>query len=231
MKANLRKILIALGGLIAIAGIVALVFLIINRNKNMTLSILVAPTGAKITINGKEYTNGNYQEFPASKISVTIERDGFDTKELELEGGSNKVVKIQTYLETQNLEKYREMGDSYRVLRLIADYSDTKISNFITESNKIEEIKYKLPVWTMASFSNSEVHTTSDGFDTTENKNPGIKLVDGNQELECEKMSCIKALISGKRTSKEDQAINDKIRELGYNPSDYQIIYVENWYD
>ena len=231
MKANLRKILIALGGLIAIAGIVALVFLIINSNKNMTLSILVAPTDAKITINGKEYTNGNYQEFPASKISVTIEREGFDTKELELEGGSNKVVKIQTYLETQNLEKYREMGDSYRVLRLIADYSDTKISNFITESNKIEEIKYKLPVWTMASFSNSEVHTTSDGFDTTENINPGIKLVDGNQELECEKMSCIKALISGERTNKEDQAINDKIRELGYNPSDYQIIYVENWYD
>lgn len=231
MKANLRKILIALGGLIAIAGIVALVFLIINSNKNMTLSILVAPTDAKITINGKEYTNGNYQEFPASKISVTIERDGFDTKELELEGGSNKVVKIQTYLETQKLEKYREMGDSYRVLRLIADYSDTKISNFIAESNKIEEIKYKLPVWTMASFSNPEVHTTGEGFNTTENINPGIKLVDGNQELECEKMSCIKALISGERTNREDQAINDKIRELGYNPSDYQIIYVENWYD
>lgn len=215
MRSNSKRIIFIACGALILLGLVALVFFIINSAKSTTLSILVAPTDSTIKVNGKEYKNGNYKIFPSGKYEVTIEREGFETKELTL--NSDKVVNIHEYLETSDMSKYRDSAEDYKVLRLIADYNDSKISSFIEESNKIESIKYKLPVWTSAPYENYDITSS-----------PGIKLADGNSNLECKKMSCIMALIGGKRSSREDKAIEDKIKALGYDPKDYHIIYVEN---
>lgn len=216
MKPKLKKIIIISLAILALAGIVGAIFLLINSSKNTTLSILVTPVDSKITINNKEYKNGNYKIFPKDKVEVTIEHEGFETKNLTIDSKGKKIIKVHEYLETSDMNKYRESGEDHKVLRLIADYSDNRISSFIEESNKIESIKYQLPVWTAAPYNRFEVTS------------PGIKLIDGTSDLECKKIFCIKALIGGKRTSAEDKAIEDKIRGLGFDPKDYQLIYVEN---
>ncbi|MBQ6147378.1 hypothetical protein IJI70_00835 [Candidatus Saccharibacteria bacterium] len=121
---------------LAVAG-----FLIYSRfAKKTEITVLVAPTTAKIEINGKEYKNGTSEIAPGT-YTVKISADGFESKELELVAKSDEIALLYEYL-TPTTGKY-SLAD-YDLLPYIS--KDEKTDELIYARKKAESLFDLLPL-------------------------------------------------------------------------------------
>ena len=195
------------GSVVAIAAIllVSLIYVILDSKRTAKLEILVAPLSAKILVDNKEYTNGTY-EFEPGEVKIIISKDGFSSKEMNVELKANETVKLYTYLLPLDgtLDWYLNHEEDQMVLNTIGDAKASEDSKIYRAENPVVEI---LPI----------IYANYD-----ENWNYTEFRVDGGEFDECDEDFCLK--ITDTTGGNYDFALS-LVREKGFEPNDYEIIY------
>lgn len=196
--------------------LVIIVILFINKenSKTSSMDILISPSSAKILINNQEYQNGKY-DFEPGQYNVIIKKDGLVTKEMNLQLESGVSMPLHTYLvgENNNFDYYKYNKTDYYLLTNIVTDNDYDAKNFISNCEKLMQIKDVLPV-TEWIYNDAESKRDAGGF----------KIEDGSGYSNCPEIFCIGVTYYYK---KYPGRVLEKIRELGYDPNQYKIIYKE----
>ena len=195
------------GSVIAVAAIllVSLIYIILDYKRTAKLDILVAPLSAEILVDGEKYENGVY-EFEPGEVRVMISKEGFIAKEMNVELKANETVKLYTYLMPVDgsLDWYLNHEEDQMILNSIGDAKANEDSKIYKMDNPIVEV---LPI----------IYANYD-----ENWNYTEFRVDGGEFDECDEDFCLK--ITDTTGGNYDFALS-LVREKGFEPSDYEIIY------
>ncbi|MBR3228964.1 hypothetical protein IKF67_01895 [Candidatus Saccharibacteria bacterium] len=215
-KKWVRLVLIA-DVLIIIAIIVAF---IIKASRVSTLNFNVTPLDATISVNGDtSYSNGAYSVSPGT-YQITISHPDLETKTFTVNIDSHYVSTITTFLtDGNNNFDFYKLKENYGSLQKLIEIAsagnntttdhDTSAEDFIKDFKHILSIYEKLPIKDYI-YAESTANASSAGFAIREGK-------DG-----CEMTACLLVNYYGENFK---DTVLEKIKEAGYNPSDYQILY------
>lgn len=204
MKKYFQKYPILTIGLLILALItIGLVITAIYFQNNAQVEILYTPTSAKLTIDGKEYQNGTFN-LPRGELQVTIEKDGFKTKSFTFNSNINS--KLYTYLEQNDgsYSWYTSHPEDSTILTTIGDFLADQTADIYNKENPIVS---KLPI----------IYANYD-----ENYNYTEFRIDGGSFNDCESDFCLKVTDT---TGNNLEHAKELIREAGFNPDNYQILY------
>lgn len=206
-----------------ILAVIAVIGVFIRQSSKVsTITFNVVPIDATISVNGdKHYTNGQYKIAPGD-YKIEISHEGLETKTLSVNIGTHNYTDVTVYLTSADKSfdfyKQKKNYESYKKLKTIASNEnnmttddDTSAQEFIGNYDQIISIMNKLPIKGYV-YSSPNANMSSGGF-TIEN---------GQGKNECIQSACLLVRYHGKDY---EQAVLDKIKEAGYNPDDYQIIY------
>lgn len=204
-----------------IAVIVVIGFLIWNATKTAIINFSVAPLDAKIQIDGHgEYSNGSYNVHPGNH-TITISHDGLTTKTFDLDLQSGYSTTITTFLSDNGNFDFYELKDNYGSFQKLAAIAsagdnlttdhDTSAEQFIASLEHTLSILEILPIIGHID-ANPEAGTFLAGF----------AIHDGENKAECEKTACLLVNYYG---INYETAVTEAIKNTGYNPTDYQLVY------
>lgn len=201
-----KRIMMALicGG--AVILLLVLIFLSIIMSKpTAMLDILVAPTTAKVVVDGKEYKNGTYK-FEPGEVKVVISKDGFVSQEVNLELREGETAKLYTYLlpVDGDFSWYLSHEEDMMLLNTIGDAIAHEEGSVYAAENPIIEV---LPII----FAEYDANWNYTEF-----------RIDGGKFDECNNPFCLK--ITDATGGNYEMALG-LIREKGFNPDDFEIIY------
>lgn len=202
-----RKLLVGVvAGFLALVAIILVIF-VIYLNNNAILDLVVAPSFADVEINGKPYTTGTYRLAPNENVTATITADGFTTKEVSFSLINGDTTQLYVYLipEDGNMDWYIQHPSEMMILNTIGDTEAAIASAAYREDYPISTI---LPILV--------VEVNPETYDWTE-----FRIDSGNFE-NCKTEYCVK--ITDSTGGNRQRALNI-IREKGFNPDDYEIIY------
>lgn len=211
---NNWKILLIIVNLIIIA--IAATIVINHKSKTATVSILVAPSDATVTLNGKEYKNGEYNVKPG-EYHVEISKDGLESKALDFSLAKNDYYRLNDYLVGQNgsFDYYNSKDHLYDIslLEQIAKFKDDQeLNSYLSAREATLSILSDLPIV----------------FEEyTNNYNDYTKYsIEINRDVQdCPKALCLKIIDTN---GDNKQKAIEEIKERGYNPDDYEIEYIKN---
>ena len=199
------KFLTALLGLVILGcGAVVLTTLLVrNAVGDAYVSITLAPTNAKITLNGEEYSIGSYV-VKSGKYNVKIEAEGFKTKEFSFEAKNGQVAAISEYLEneTEGLKYYERSAADMKALKFIHSKEGDDLSNFLAEYKRKTDIIYSLPL-------DASVPANT------------VMIRDGSLRDDCNMAFCL--VVEGFTIDKD--RVSAVISQKGFKPEEYTIIY------
>ena len=204
----------AIIGIIVLCAVVIIAVPIIRENERQTiLEIGVAPTTAKIEIDGKEYANGAYVFEPGS-YTAHISQEGFTSKEVSFSVKEHEQNLLAAFIvnEEEGLAYFERSAADMESLRLSYE-NDEEVRVFIDEYDEKLEIRNKLPI-----------NASYDLKDT----NPGMgsymifmNISDGSNHGKCHHAFCL--LVTGDR--KNEARIKEILDINGYEYNDYEVIY------
>ena len=180
---------------------VILVITALNMRATVEIELLVAPTSATTTIDGKYYQNGTFKIEPGEH-HVHIEKEGFVAQDFSF--NTLNTTKIYTYLKQadNSYSWYQNHPEDALVLTQIGDYQADKEASAYSARHAIVKA---LPI-VYANY----------GDNYTEFR------IDGGSFDGCDSDFCLKVTDT---TGGNLDFAKSKIKEAGYNPDDYQIIY------
>lgn len=193
-----------------------------QSNKNSTISFNVVPISATISVNGNtKYTNGQYSITPGT-YKIAISYEGLETKTLSVTVEPHSFVSVTTFLSgADNSFEYYELKNNfmaYQKLKTIASAdnnlttdNDTTAQEFIANFERKMSIFNVLPL-------NGYIYSEPAANAST----GGFVIQKDQSEKKCNKSACLLIRYFGKDY---EEAALQKIKEAGYNPDDYQIIY------
>lgn len=192
-----------------IAILVAILIIVIHNSKTATIDIMVAPSGAEISLNGKKYDNFTSYNVVPGDYQVVIEMEGMQTREYDLTLEDGEFARIWNYLVDADggFTYYESHPDEVEVLK---DVADGMARDFIGGFENLYAITDVLPL----TFSNTHEQ------DANEIVSISIRL---GEEGECEKRGY--CLVVTDYTGKNTEKALAMIRDAGYNPDDYEIIF------
>lgn len=138
--------------LILINGLLLLTIIIINillSSRSAVLTIITVPSDATVKINGATYQTGTYKFFPG-EITATIEKDGFDSKEIKMTLEPNANNRLFAYLTKDGSLSYiKDTPSESEILRQIANVidNDDYLKSFMTEINDEQSLQEFLPIY------------------------------------------------------------------------------------
>lgn len=187
--------------LIFLVGVLAIT--IINLNPTSDVEILVAPESASVSINGKTYKNGTYK-LPRGNVSVRIEKEGFTPKAYNFDTSTND--KLFDYLLPENgsYSWYESHPEDAIILTKIGDSEADALAAFYSKKNPISD---KLPL-IVAEYDHDDNYIEF--------------RIDGGKFDNCDQDFCLKITDS---TGNNLDYARTKIRELGFEPNNFEIIY------
>lgn len=196
--------------------------LIWQATKVSTIIFNIAPVDATISVSGNtDYSNGQYAITPGT-YEINISHEGLEPKTLSVDIGPHDVVTVNTFLigADNNFEFYelKENYASYDKLKSIASADnnitidqDVSAEGFISEFEQIMSIMNILPIKGFV-YADPSVNASTAGF----------TIRDGQSKEECERSACLLVNYYGRDY---EEAVMERIEEVGYNPANYQIIY------
>ena len=190
--------------IILIVGVVVAVLVILDILRSTTVSILVTPREATVSINGDNYTNGTYRIFPTEGATVTIKASGFEEKSFQMDFPANTTVAIQDYLvgSAEGMDYYESDAEDYAILKLVA--KDETALDFIADFEHKLGIKNYLPL----------VHY-GEGIG-----GGVIEITDASDTEECKRIICLKV----SSNMGEDEA-KRMLSEKGFDYDDYLVLF------
>lgn len=192
-------------GVIAALVVILVAVIIVRLQSRATLDIVVAPESAKVLVDGVEYENGVYRVEPGV-AKVVISKEGFKTKELEVNLKAGETTKLYTYLMTMDgsYQWYLEHPEDQMILNTIGD-------GLAGAAAKDYLAKYPIVKVLPIIYANYDAE-----WNYTEYR------VDGGEFDECKAEFCLKITDT---TGGNYEAALMEIAERGYRPEDYEIVY------
>ena len=182
---------------------VILVISALNIRPSVEVELLVAPSSASTTIDGKIYQNGKFN-LESGEHQVHIEKEGFITQDFSF--NTSLTTKIYTYLRQTDgsFSWYQNHPEDGLLLTQIGDYlADQETSSYA----KKYPIMEALPI----------IYANYD-----KNYNYTEFRIDGGKFDGCNSDFCIKITDS---TGGNLDLAKSKIKDAGFNPDDFQILY------
>ena len=208
---------------IDIIAIIALVGIFTNRAaKVSSIYFNVTPVDATISVNGdKHYKNGQFDIAPG-KYKVEISHEGLETKTFDVDIESRDYASVVIFLADtdhnfdfyklqNNYESFRKLKDIASAENNITTDNDTSAETFIVDYGHIMSIVDILPLKGYV-YSEPSANMSTGGF----------TIKNGLYKEQCQKSACLIVQYYGKDYEKE---VSKTIKEAGYKPEDYQLIY------
>ena len=179
----------------------------IAKYSKPSLSILVSPVDAVVEIDGEKFSNGEY-EMKSGKKHVRISKDGFETKELDLDIKSWHSSYLDEYLvpDGGDFSRYATSEDDYEALKMLDLSNDEAAKSFVEAFENKMTITDFLPIAT--------------SFDLGDSKSQYYRVYLDNGNADCLEFFCLKI------ESNYDSLDNLKglFEEYGYNLDGYSYI-------
>lgn len=188
-----------------------------SMQKKSLLSLNIAPTISKITINDIEYQNGVYEMKPG-KYTATISLDGFSKKNIDFEINNRQTTVVTDYIlsEKEGFSYFDKSLSDVSILRNIK--GDSAVDDYLKELDKRLSIVKILPL--KSDFNNNA------GVPNSRVQNHTLTISDGSSEAKCKKIICLKVSTPASSRKKAlDDEINNVLKNRGYKASKYEIIY------
>ena len=184
--------------------IIPVSFFVVNIGKTATLSTTIAPSFATITIDNKKYKANTSIKFRPTHTKAIISADGFQSQEIDIDLNNNETTSIYLYLTPDNgdLSWYANNQTELRLYSTINDFYSQEAADAYIKKYPITSI---LP---------AVITDTKNGI--------GYRIDIGKFE-DCKSDFCIK--ITDQTGGNRDHAL-EYIRQKGFNPDDYELIYV-----
>lgn len=175
----------------------------LNMRPSVEITLLVAPSSATTTIDGKTYQNGTFNIEPGEH-QVHIEKDGFISQDFSF--NTLATTKIYAYLKQQDgsYSWYQNHPEDSQILTQIGDYQADQEADLYAKKYPITQI---LPL----------IYAHYD-----ENYNYTEFRIDGGKFAGCDSDFCLKITDS---TGGNLELAKSKIKDSGFSPEDYQILY------
>ena len=212
IAAHFRGVVIILSiiVIICVGALIALPFLV-YRPKISSIEISVAPSFAKIEINGQTYNNGVH-EFEPGEYEAVISADGFESKKVKVTVEKEKSAKLSDYLlNTEEGLAYFERSEAD--LRSLEAIDKAEIKEFLDDYRKKVSIREVLPI--DASYDMAAAL----GLPGNELYEQTVK--DGSNDPRCKKAFCL--LVTGYKLN--EAKIREAVSAKGYNLANYEVIY------
>lgn len=200
-------------------------FLVFAVFKTAKVYIMVAPESAKITINGKEYKNGEHTLFPGKKtVKVTgdcsAKPEGqkdlpcIEDYETEIDAEMFKSKRVAVYRKVDgSYDSYIKSRSDYLVLKMLSsEQEDPEAVTFLQRVDKAKKIFDEIPY----QFNG----IVGERGESTKTEVERIFFSDYSTNEDCPAAICI--LIKSKNPSKID--VDTIITGRGYNIDDYYIV-------
>lgn len=206
-----HKLLSLLLFLNVVAVLVAVLVIVIHNSKTATVDILVAPMDSVIELNGAKYENMQSHNVAPGDYHVKISMEGMQTKEFEISVENDGFVRIWTYLldAEGGFEYYMNHPDDAMILK---DVADDEARVWFDEYSKIQGIQGVLPL----TFSNTFEENATEIVSISVNWGSGDEC---NERVYC--------LIIHDYTGKNTEKALSMIRDAGYDPNDYELVFEE----
>ena len=195
IQSNKRRIVIATLLLVSVLIIWSAVILI-GRVGKVATTLAVVPSDATITIDGKNTSSGT-QRLPAGKYEVVVQKDGFATEKKSINVTEAKKQNVAAISLTPESDKAKEWAKEHE-----KEYSNNERFGAIEASNEGRYFSETNPITTKLPF--------TDPYYTI-----GYAPNDDNS---------VDITITTESPRYRFYAI-EKIRELGYDPTDFKIIF------
>lgn len=197
----MKKTLLFLGVITIITVILAAIA--IHLTSTSEIELLIAPSSATVLIDNKEYHNGTFR-IPSGEHTISISKDGFSTKEYTF--NTSTTSKIYDYIvESDNSYNwYLTHQEDSLLLTQIGDYLSDQTATAIQEKYPILN---SLPI----------IYANYD-----EEYNYTEYRIDGGSFDDCNSEFCLK--ITDSTGGNYNSAIQ-KIKDAGFNPEDFEILY------
>ncbi len=186
--------------------VLAVVLWLVDARRNAKLDILVAPSMAVVKIDGSVYEDGEHR-FEPGVVSVEISAEGFTMQVTEIELRAGETASLYTYLVPADgsMQWYAENPEEDLLLSAVGDA--------IAERDAAE-LASRYPISTVLPIVVVEVDPES--YDWTEYR------IDCGSFKGCKSEFCVK--ITDTTGGNKEKALT-KIREAGFDPADYQVLY------
>lgn len=199
--------LIGIGTFVALC-VLALIGLGISRiqSPKTFLEISVVPGNASIEINGQSYHNGTYEVEPGV-YTANISANGFGSVDTSVTVEKGETGQIAAILENEQsgMDYYfTNEGD----LNILRSMNDERAKSFIEKYDEQVSIQNYFPI--------DASYATARGINYSQT------ISDGSEMPECERVFCLVAQVY---QEPNEEIIEQKLANLGYNINDYQIIY------
>ena len=202
-----KKKILVLGVLVILVILaVSIVSIVENALNSVTLSITVAPTEAKVLLNGKEYSSEGEHKIKPGEYNVEIRADGFISKfeDFTVKEGDTKTIMLFLEPEDGNPNWFYDNPRDSLIVGAVKDAYTLDAINQLREENPIlNDLPIDIDFYT-SDYSKKISYTIS-------------------YELSVDKTS-FKITIDDKTGGNYEAAIS-KIRDLGYEPSGSEIVY------
>ncbi len=200
--------IIVSGAAFALFVIVAISLYIYNLRFSAQLNIVVAPTFAKVEIAGRKFSSEEIAKVEPGETTAKITADGFQPQEVNLtiaEDGENNLYAYLLPEGDEGLSWYAKNDAEGMRLTAVSD-----------AQARIASVEYlaRYPITAMLPIQVVE--------NANEKYNWHAYRIDSGKFEGCQRDFCVR--ITDESGGNRERALQ-KIRDAGYNPDDYEIIY------
>lgn len=195
-----------------VAILVVILVIVLHQSKTATIDILIAPSAAEISLNGKRYDNFSSHNVMPGDYHAVVKMEGMETKELDFSVQDGEFRRVWDYLldGEGGFSYYLTHTDEVATLKQVAD--DEKAKTFLAKYDKLNSINTVLPL------------TYSNTYDLDATEIVSISINWGEEENCSAQNFC---LMVSDYTGKNHEKALSMIREAGYDPDDYVVQYEE----
>lgn len=205
----------AIIGIIVISIVVIIAVPIIKENSKPTiLEIAVAPTTAKIEVDGKEYRNGTHEIEPGQH-SIKLSKEGFSTKETTVEVKDHQQTLYADYIlnEKEGYKYFERSAADIDMLRLSWNEEDMELREFLDEYDEKIRIRELLPI--------NASYNLKDSNPKLGNYMIFMTISDGSTSDKCHYAFCLR--VTGDR--KNEKRVREMLKINKFDYDDYEVIY------
>ena len=195
-----------------VAILVVILVIVLHQSKTATIDILIAPSAAEISLNGKRYDNFSSHNVMPGDYHAVVKMEGMETKDFDFSVQDGEFRRVWDYLldGEGGFSYYLTHTDEVATLKQVAD--DEKAKTFLAKYDKLNSINTVLPL------------TYSNTYDLDATEIVSISINWGEEENCSAQNFC---LMVSDYTGKNHEKALSMIREAGYDPDDYVVQYEE----
>ena len=197
-----------------------------HANQATTVEFGIAPAEATIEVNGNTYTSGVYEDFAPGTYTAEVSAEGFDSKTINFTVEEHQANTVFDFLNnpTEGLDCFLRSDTDLATLRKV---NNAEVQEWLAAYDQTLTIKDQLPYTVRFEYNQPYQYYDLDGavvndFRPAVNE---VEISDGSAMQGCDLNFCLWVNLGSVGQDVAAPPVAQAIRDLGYDPNDYYIIY------